>query len=103
MMIKTTIDTKADSNAQVVSRILGHEITRGQLAAQLDRVKDKSNWKNPIDAEFTTATDEAASTLEVAIMREAVLFFCGCVPEIRHLGNFRFSVKAIGYYRAVGP
>src|SRR5262245_62353638 len=81
----------------IVAEVLGRKVTHGELSDAFERVKPRPNWKMPICAEFHTATNEADSTREVAMIREAVVFFCGCVPEIRHQGNFRFLCTAVGY------
>lgn len=91
-----------DLNAQVVAMIHGREVTRGELHEAFKRVEPRGNWKNPISAEFSTATVEADSAYEVEVIREAIVFFTGSVPTIRHLGNFRFIAQAAGYYAAVG-
>jgi hypothetical protein len=65
-----------------------------------DAVADKANWKNPIDAVVDAYTRE--------LVREAVIFFAGCVPSFEPLtgtttgGIGRYRVKAVGYYNAVG-
>lgn len=86
----------------IAAKVQGVPVTHGELSDAFERVKPKPNWKLPICAEITTATTEAESAREVAMIREAVVYFCGCVPEIRHQGNFRFLVTAVGYYEAVG-
>ena len=87
----------------IAAEVLGQKVTVGDLSDAFDRVKPKPNWEMPICAEFTTSTDVDESAREVAMIREAVVHFCGCVPEIRHQGNFRFLCTAVGYYEAVGP
>lgn len=80
----------------------GHEFIRRELSDAFDSVKPPNNWKMPIDSCFQTSKDADKSAREVSAVREAVIFFAGCVPEIRHIGNFSFSCKAVGYYMAVG-
>lgn len=87
---------------QVAAKREGYEFTIRELHAAFDRVKNPENWKYPINAEITTASEEEASRREIVAIREAVAFMAGCLPEIRHLGNFRFRVTAVGYYNAVG-
>lgn len=86
----------------IAGQVLGKPVTLGELQDAFERVKPKPNWKYPICAEFTTSTDADESAREVAMIREAVVHFCGCVPEIQHRGNFRFVCTAVGYYEAVG-
>jgi len=93
---------RADMRATVVATVLGERVTWGQLHDAFDRVADRTNWKNPIAADFTTSTDANTSAFEVELMHAAVEFFAGCRPTIRHMGNFRFRCEAVGYYAAVG-
>lgn len=88
--------------AWIVGKVGGENVTWGELHDAFERVKPRPNWKHPISARFTTSANAAESAREVAMIREAVIFFCGCVPEIRHVGNFRFTCEAVGYYAAVG-
>lgn len=86
----------------IAGTVDGQQVTLGELMDAFARVKPSPNWKVAISAEFTTSTDAAESAREVAMIRAAVIHFCGCVPEIRHQGNFRFRCFAVGYYEAVG-
>lgn len=86
----------------IVAEVLGQKVTWGELYDAFERVKPSPNWKAPIAAEFTTSTDANESAREVAMISEAVTFFTGSRPEIRHEGNFRFRCFAVGYYEAVG-
>lgn len=88
--------------AWIAGEVLGQKVTWGELHDAFARVAPAGNWKNPIRAEFTTSTDANESAREVAMIGEAVRFFAGCPATIRHLGNFRFSCEAVGYYAAVG-
>lgn len=98
----TIAEQLAEQRNWIAGRVQGKPVTHGQLQDAFERVKPRDNWKNPIRATFTTSTDPAESALEVDTIREAVVYFCGCVPEIRHQGNFRFTCEAVGYYAAVG-
>jgi hypothetical protein len=86
----------------VVGKVQGEPVTWGELHDAFERVKPRPNWKMPISAEFTTSTDAKESAREVAMIEEAVVFFCGCRAEVQHVGNFRFRCFAVGYYEAVG-
>lgn len=87
----------------IAGKVNGQPVTLGELQDAFARVKPQPNWKYPICAHVTTAKNESDSAAELALIREAVIHFCGCVPEFRHEGNFRFLVTAVGYYEAVGP
>lgn len=102
-MTKTSIRAAIDAaDLEVVARSGNFEFTRAELRAAFDSVANSQNWKLPIAGGFRTATDPTRSARQVACMREAVIFFTGSVPEIKHLGNYGFSIKAAGYYAAVG-
>lgn len=81
--------------------VLGQPVTRAELNAAFNLVVDKKNWKYPIN----TAVDLDDKSL--AMVREAVQFFAGCVPTFTPmlgatLPKCRYHVKAVGYYVAVG-
>lgn len=89
-------------DAMVVARILGHDVTRGELSAAFDRVANRDNWKDRIDVVVDVAND-----VELATIREAVVFFTGSVPTFEPrpgagLPGCRYRVRAAGYYAAVG-
>lgn len=91
----------AASNAQVVARVLGRDVTRGELSTAFDRIADRSNWKNPIDRVLDL------NDAELFAIIEAVRFFAGCVPTFTivpggKLPKCRYRVRAVGYYAAVG-
>lgn len=77
---------------------------RSEVSALFDLVADKSNWKNPINAEVALTFDEAD------LLREAVIFFTGSVPSLdviepcanRTDGKSLYRVKALGYYITIG-
>src|SRR5262245_44728559 len=92
----------AASLAQVVAEVNGRKVTRGELRDAFDRVADKANWKNPVDAVIDISGDA-----EMAMIREAVIFFTGSVPKFAprkgaKLPGCRYRVTARGYYLAVG-
>lgn len=87
----------AEASAQVVSNVNGRPVTRGQLAAVFDRVKDAEHWKNPIDALVVLEKDE------VPLMEEAIVFFTGSVPSIVEVGiGGAYHVTAAGYFETIG-
>jgi hypothetical protein len=87
----------ADSMAQVVATVFGQQVTRGDLARVFAMVEDPNNWKNAIDKVVVIQTD-----VQMALIREAVVFFTGSVPQFTAMGRFRYRVTAAGYYQAIG-
>lgn len=107
--MKSTAQVLEDGEQQVVARILGRNVTRATLREAFDRVADKTNWKNPIDAEVVIESGD----YEMETIREAVVFFAGCRPSftfvrvVRRIGandsgSNLYRVRAAGYYVAVG-
>ena len=68
----------------------------------LDLVVDPENWKNPIDVVVDVPKDKSERKLFVDLITNAVIFFCGCVPEILTLEDYKVRVRAAGYYMSVG-
>jgi hypothetical protein len=94
------IDTDS-MNEQIVATIHGRDITRGVLLAAFNRSAPTPNWKTAIDATLDL------NDFEMAVTREAVVFFAGCVPTFTPkvgatLPRCRYRVQAVGYYAAVG-
>jgi hypothetical protein len=92
---------KSESDAQIVGRVNGRPVTRGELSEAFDYVANRDNWKLPIDA----TVDLGPASM--AMVREAVIFFTGSVPSFTAVGPevdrcARFRVRAAGYYAAVG-
>jgi hypothetical protein len=91
-----------DGRNQVVGKVLGRDVTRGQLSVAFDAVADKANWKNPIDA--TVDLDDYTK----AMVAEAIVFFTGSVAKFTRKGGTttdgigRYRVRAAGYYRTIG-
>jgi hypothetical protein len=90
------------SLAQVVATVHGQSVTRSQLRDAFDRVSPR-NWKEPIDATITLDGDR-----DLAMVREAVIFFTGSVPSFTAVASnvrppkCRYRVKAAGYYATCG-
>jgi len=95
-------DIERDLREQIVAEANGIGLSRGELHEAFKRVENPRNWKAPIDAKFTTVQEPSASLHEVAVIREAVIFFTGSEPTITHEGNFRFRCRAPGYFATVG-
>jgi hypothetical protein len=92
-----------DGRNQIVAKVLGRDVTRGELSEAFDKVADKANWKMPIDATV------GLNTRELVMLTEAIVFFTGCVPnftlipgEARGKRRKRYQVKAAGYYQTIG-
>lgn len=86
----------ADSNAQIVARVVDRDVTRGELSKAFDSVADRANWKNPINAVV------ALDSFGICLLTEAVIFFTGSVPSYKSLGGGKYRVTAAGYYRTIG-
>lgn len=72
--------------------------SREQLSAAFDLVKDKGNWKNPIDA----LVDPGADLKAIA---EATIFFAGSPADfvtVKRGGVEKVRVRAAGYYACIG-
>jgi hypothetical protein len=87
----------ADSMSQVVAKVFGNDVTRAQLTFFFNLVADKANWKNPIDAVVSIDCD-----FDMAMIREAVIFFTGSVPNFTAKGRSKYRVTAQGYYVVCG-
>lgn len=101
MTFQTHEDIIAESNAQIVSKVNGRDVTRGELSAAFDLVKNPKGWKEHINAR-AELTDE-----QVNVIDEAVIFFTGSVAEFRAIGKPKngkqtYRVRAAGYYRTIG-
>jgi hypothetical protein len=106
-MLKTLTQIEAESQAQVVAQVCGKPVTRGELSAAFDLVANRDNWKMPIDCTIQLTADQ------VALIREAVIFFAGCEATFRAPAQTvqwdngdnmvaLYHVTAPGYYAAVG-
>lgn len=90
-----------ETATQVVAEDDGRPVTRAELSDLFDRVADRANWKNRIDAEVVLAP------AQLSLMFESVVFFTGSVPDVTYLGDEigglrRYRVKAAGYYETCG-
>jgi hypothetical protein len=70
--------------------------TQEQLSAAFDLVKDKSNWKMPINA-------KVPATENIDLIESAIVHFTSSIPSISIVsGGKFFRIKAAGYYKTVG-
>ncbi len=101
-----TFNTEAENKflAQVGAKRDGFEFTIGELRQAFDRVSPKPNWKSQIDA--TIEIDDAR---DMALIREAVTFIAGSIPNITPTKSFlsgrakkTFRVEADGYFHDIG-
>lgn len=76
---------------------LSYEAQLAIHTAEFAKVEPKDNWKDPIDTTIATPTAE-----EQAAITDAVIYFCGCVPEFYPTKDGKTRVIAEGYYNAVG-
>jgi hypothetical protein len=68
-----------------------------ELQRAFNRVVNAENWKRPIDATIRIET-----IAEQALIREAVIFYTGSVPEFTTATARATRVCAVGYYIAIG-
>lgn len=93
---KLYASSSGDSNVQVVSTVGGKPVTRGQLSAAFDRVRNTKHWKYPVNTIITAELDE------IAMIEEAIVFFTGSAPHSTKLENGQWSIRAAGYFAAIG-
>lgn len=67
-----------------------------------DLVAPKDNWKNPIYARIKAPQGREDRKLFKQMIERAVEFFAGCAPLIEDFGGEKITVRAVGYYQAVG-
>ena len=65
------------------------------LHTAFELVKDKADWKMPIDATVPADTD-------MVLLTDAIIYYTGSVAEYEILGDGRIHVMADGYYNAIG-
>lgn len=69
--------------------------TETQLRAAFDKVKNKRNWKNPINKVISADEDQRA-------ISAAISWFCGSPCEFETLKSGQVRVTAAGYYACIG-
>ena len=78
--------------------IVRREYTQQELSAAFQRVQNRRNWKNRVNAVITIENDE-----EMRLITHAVIHFTGSVPSFVEVdGKQRYRVTADGYYEAIG-
>jgi CTP:molybdopterin cytidylyltransferase MocA len=71
------------------------EYTVEQLQQAFTSVQNSEHWKNPISATINKG--------DQALVHEAIVYFAGCNPQFEPImGTELLTVKAVGYYVAVG-
>ena len=71
------------------------EYTVEQLQQAFTSVQNSEHWKNPISATI--------NKVDQALVHEAIVYFAGCNPQFEPImGTELLTVKAVGYYIAVG-
>lgn len=68
--------------------------TRRQLNDAFNLVKDRKNWKYPVNALVPRDVDRN-------LIASAVIFYTGSVPTFTREGR-KLRVRAAGYYNAIG-
>jgi len=73
-----------------------HEVyTVEQLQQAFASVQNSEHWKNPISATINKVDQD--------LVHEAIVYFAGCNPRFEPImGTELLTVKAVGYYVAVG-
>ncbi len=82
----------------------GTPFSRAQLSEAFSLVSDAGDWKNPVDACVTPFCASERNVRLADLLRmieEAVIFYTGSVPTIENDGG-SYSVRAVGYYKAIG-
>tara|TARA_Y100000296_G_C5134174_1_gene237250 strand:+ start:621 stop:881 length:261 start_codon:yes stop_codon:yes gene_type:complete len=68
--------------------------THGQLKEAFGKVHNQDNWKLPID--------ELCKKSETDVVKEAIIYFTGSIPNFANFDDEHVNVTAIGYYEAIG-
>jgi hypothetical protein len=78
----------------LIKPLMGQEHSRLELHAAFDLIKDKTNFKNPINSQVLKKDYE--------ISNEACIFFTGSSLDIIGENDTHYQVEAVGYYAAIG-
>ena len=71
--------------------------SRDELTEAFGLVSNPANWKLPVDATVRSMH----GTVDVDLIREAVIFFTGSVPSMKWTMK-GLRVRAAGYYKTIG-
>lgn len=71
--------------------------TQKQMDRAFKSVRNKDDWKNPIN---TTIKDPGFDKLRV--IEQAITHFTGSLAEVTDLGNGKVRIEADGYYARIG-
>lgn len=72
-------------------------MSRNQMSAIFDKVKDQINWKNPINTKIEIESEDELRNIKLSI-----IFFTGSEATFTKLWGNRYSVRAAGYYACIG-
>jgi hypothetical protein len=90
------ICTKYINDHDIVCEICGIPATKSDLMEYFNKVQNKENWKNPINA-FVNEKDE----ISIEAYTKAIEFFTGSKATCTSVGKGTLIV-ADGYYKACG-
>lgn len=74
-----------------------YEQKHNLMKLHFDKVKNKDNWKDPIDSIVTVESSD-----ELNAIIDAVSYFTGSVADVIKIKENTFHVLADGYYLSVG-
>ncbi len=67
-----------------------------KMKAIFERVEDKANWKNPINAIIVLDDNDDKAQRQIDILFDAIIFFTGSVPTITRCSTGVYRVRARG-------
>ena len=73
-----------------------HQEIAARLKPFFNLVKNKTDWKKPIDK--TLKADEKT----IQGISEAIEYFTGSIPNIKKIGKNLYRIQAVGYYNSMG-
>jgi hypothetical protein len=79
-----------------------HGMTQTELSEAFELVKNKANWKLPIDAVLHKTGDQAVDIERLVHVIAGVIFFTASTPSVTDLGIEGWKIKADGYYNTMG-
>lgn len=92
------VNGECPKTEEIVAKNGEFKFTEPELKEAFEKVHS-DNWKDPIDKEVVLKTERDRKAVH-----EAVIYYAGCAPEITRVrkGEYKYRVKAVGYYIAVG-